>query len=599
MMTLPMAAATAFFFLALLVAVSTVQAAIVEHTFVVRQMHMQHLCKDTLVTVVNGQFPGPAVEATEGDTVVVHVINQSPYGITIHWHGVKQRLTCWADGAGMITQCPIQPNTAFTYRFTVAGQEGTLWWHAHVASLRATLHGILIIRPKSGSYPFQKPHMDVPIIIGEWWQKDLTEVEKGYLNSNDNDPAAAAINGKLGDLYNCSGVVENSYVLEVEWGKTYMLRLVNAALFSEYYYKVAGHRFTVVGVDANYVKPYDTDVLAIAPGETMDVLMVADAPPCRYNMVALSIQAPAPDPQIQTFVSRGLVRYKNVAVNRTRVCSEQALTPKMPDRHDTATTFFFHGNLTGSLPPGHQSLLRQVRDRVDERLFITLGQGSICKGGNQEGSCKRGGSNESMLVAYMNNVSFHLPEKTVSLLEARWHRRNTTTINVTVEELPGRPARVFNFTDLALIPLIPGGKGEELEPTRKATTVRRFAHNATVEVVFQSTAALQSDSNPMHVHGHDFFVLAQGKGNYDAARDVGRYNLVDPPMKNTVQVPRLGWAAIRFVADNPGMWFMHCHFEYHIATGMATVFQVDDGPTLDTTLPPPPLDLPKCSHIKE
>jgi laccase len=46
---------------------------------------MQHLCKDTVVTVVNGQFPGPVIEATEGDTVVVHVVNESPYGITIHW----------------------------------------------------------------------------------------------------------------------------------------------------------------------------------------------------------------------------------------------------------------------------------------------------------------------------------------------------------------------------------------------------------------------------------------------------------------------------------------------------------------------------------
>ena len=66
----------------------------------------------------------------------------------------------------MITQCPIQPNTTFTYRFDVTAQEGTLWWHAHVSILRATLHGIIIIRPKSGSYPFQKPHMDVPVIIG-------------------------------------------------------------------------------------------------------------------------------------------------------------------------------------------------------------------------------------------------------------------------------------------------------------------------------------------------------------------------------------------------------------------------------------------------
>ena len=84
-------------------------------------------------------------------------------------HGVKQQLNCWADGVPMITQCPILPNHNFTYRFDVAGQEGTLWWHAHVFSLRGTVHGAFIIRPRHGgvnSYPFPKPHKEIPIVIG-------------------------------------------------------------------------------------------------------------------------------------------------------------------------------------------------------------------------------------------------------------------------------------------------------------------------------------------------------------------------------------------------------------------------------------------------
>jgi laccase len=49
-------------------------------------MYMRHLGNDTLVTVVNGQFPGPPVEAAEGDTVVVKLVNESPFGMTIHWY---------------------------------------------------------------------------------------------------------------------------------------------------------------------------------------------------------------------------------------------------------------------------------------------------------------------------------------------------------------------------------------------------------------------------------------------------------------------------------------------------------------------------------
>lgn len=82
-------------------------------------------------------------------------------------HGIFQKLSGWADGPEYVTQCPIVPGNSYTYKFKITGQEGTLWWHAHSSWLRATVHGALIIRPKSGhSYPFPKPHKEVPILFG-------------------------------------------------------------------------------------------------------------------------------------------------------------------------------------------------------------------------------------------------------------------------------------------------------------------------------------------------------------------------------------------------------------------------------------------------
>ena len=82
-------------------------------------------------------------------------------------HGVFQLLSAWADGPGMITQCPIPPGGKYTYKFKLLKQEGTLWWHAHVGWLRATVYGALIIRPRSGHpYPFPKPDKEVPILLG-------------------------------------------------------------------------------------------------------------------------------------------------------------------------------------------------------------------------------------------------------------------------------------------------------------------------------------------------------------------------------------------------------------------------------------------------
>jgi len=79
---------------------------------------------------------------------------------------VFQLLSSWADGPSYITQCPIRPGGNYTYSFTITAQEGTLWWHAHVSFLRATVYGALIILPKSGHYPFPTPDEEFPIVLG-------------------------------------------------------------------------------------------------------------------------------------------------------------------------------------------------------------------------------------------------------------------------------------------------------------------------------------------------------------------------------------------------------------------------------------------------
>lgn len=56
----------------------------------------------------------------------------------------------------------------------------------------------------------------------------------------------------------------------------------------------------MVATDATYVKPYTTDTIVIASGETVDALLVADAPPGRYYMVAQAMQSPEPFLQIPT-----------------------------------------------------------------------------------------------------------------------------------------------------------------------------------------------------------------------------------------------------------------------------------------------------------
>jgi laccase len=49
--------------------------------------------------------------------------------------------------------------------------------------------------------------------------------------------------------------------------------LINAALNDELFFSIANHTFTVVEADATYMKPFETNLLVITPGQTTNILM--------------------------------------------------------------------------------------------------------------------------------------------------------------------------------------------------------------------------------------------------------------------------------------------------------------------------------------
>lgn len=67
---------------------------------------------------------------------------------------------------------------------------------------------------------------------------------------------------------------------------------------------------------------------------------------------------------------------------------------------------------------------------------------------------------------------------------------------------------------------------------------------------------------------------------------------MNPTLKDTISIPSKGYAIIRFKANNPGLWLLHCHFEWHSAIGMGMILQV--GETHQWVKPPK--DLKKCNQ---
>lgn len=76
-----------------------------------------------------------------------------------------------------------------------------------------------------------------------------------------------------------------------------------------------------------------------------------------------------------------------------------------------------------------------------------------------------------------------------------------------------------------------------------------------------------AQAHPIHLHGHDFWVLASGSGTYDA--DSTSLTTVNAPRRDVAMLPANGYLVLAWYTDNPGAWIMHCHIAWHADEGFA------------------------------
>ena len=95
--------------------------------------------------------------------------------------------------------------------------------------------------------------------------------------------------------------------------------------------------------------------------------------------------------------------------------------------------------------------------------------------------------------------------------------------------------------------------------------------------------------HPFHLHGASFWVI----------KPVGTqiYNYDDPIQRDVVTTGSNydDEVVFRFVTDNPGPWFFHCHIDWHLQDGLAAVFAADTREV--STIDPPNSELfsPACT----
>lgn len=124
----------------------------------------------------------------------------------------------------------------------------------------------------------------------------------------------------------------------------------------------------------------------------------------------------------------------------------------------------------------------------------------------------------------------------------------------------------------------------------------KFKLGAIAELIIVNTD--DKLSHPIHLHGHKFHVVDTGLLRPDMSVDevmngaIPKRNFKTPPYKDTVVLPYPGYVRVRFRANNPGYWLLHCHFDWHLPIGMALMIQVGEIEQMRK----PPSNFPRCHN---
>ncbi|KAM5532254.1 hypothetical protein V8D89_014093 [Ganoderma adspersum] len=226
--------------------------------------------------VMNGVFPGPLITGNKGDRFQLNVVDNLTNhtmlkSTSVHWHGLFQKGTNWADGGASVNQCPIASGHSFLYDFQVPDQAGTFWYHSHLSTQYCDgLRGPMVV------YDPQDPHASLYDVDDDSTVITLSDWYHVAAKLNARFPAGAdstLING----LGRSTGTADADLaVISVTQGKRYRFRLVSMSCDPFHTFSIDNHTLNVIEADGVNTKPLVVDSIPIFAGQRYSFVLTAN-----------------------------------------------------------------------------------------------------------------------------------------------------------------------------------------------------------------------------------------------------------------------------------------------------------------------------------
>lgn len=543
--------------------------------------------------LVNNSYPGPVVEAIEGELVCVKVINNflsDP--VVIHWHGLHQFGSPSMDGVYGVTQAGIpQQGGEFTYRFRP--NAGTAFYHAHMQALQADrgLKGPIVIHPKNDTMKHLYDEERIVALSDEWPNPEVCLAAEGAQPGN---PVCAEIdkatfNGQWGD-----GTDEYPWpLITVTEGKCYRLRFIGMmGQTQSFQISLSGHNMTLIAVDGQDIEPTLVTQFNLHAGERADVVLCANQKPgnyvieANYDLANFLETAPAPHmPKVDSSKFWVFLHYDGQSVPTTKKTHKILGGYDPPkgtgggEKPGSPSGITWDTNLASDWKKIKNTAPITEPPQPDVRYVLDVGVKGPSFGVNSPYATT------DLMYMFTNMTSWKKPQ--TPLLHTKGECGAEGVPFITVEKETVVELVINNLTPTAHVLHM---HGMRFSVIGYADYSEKWCSNAHFECFFlpmKVAEKLDCSNARSSDPGTKFPYDAYWGCPYDDKRDKPSLNLDKPLQKDMISLWRRSWAVIRFRATNPGTWLFHCHMEQHIPTGqvMALNIKPNEQPAIPSDVP--------------
>ncbi|KAH6813836.1 SKU5 similar 12 [Perilla frutescens var. frutescens] len=454
--------------------------------------------------LINNKFPGPEINCTSNNNIVVNVFNKLDEPFLLTWGGIQQRKNSWQDGTSG-TMCPIPPGHNYTYRFQVKDQIGSYLYFPTSALHRAS-GGMGMLKVHSRQLipvPFDNPASEHAILLGDWYNRGHKTLRRTLDSGRSiGKPDGIQINGKSAKVGS-----DADPLLTMEAGKTYRLRVCNAGMRLTINFRIQGHSMKLVEMEGSHTVQNSYDSMDIHVGQCMSVLITAKQTPKDYYFVAST-----------RFFKQVLT---SVATIRYAGGNGGPPSPDLP-------------------PPPPESSLGIAWSINQFRSFRWNLTASAARP-NPQGSYHYGKINITRTIRLAN--SRHVVDgKLRFAVNGVSHVDGETPLKLA--EYYGMADKVFQYD------LVKDQPDNKVNKVVVAASVKNATFRNFVEIIFENQ---EKTIQTWHLDGYSFFAVGIEPGRWSSSKRKN-YNLLDAISRHSIQVYPNSWAAVMTTLDNAGMW---------------------------------------------